>query len=102
MSAASTIASILEEARRLGITLYVDEGRLRYRAPEGALNDTLRAQITAHKEGLLSVLSNGNGSVSSEPLLARRQQSGDERITLSFGQERLWFLYQMDPANPFY
>jgi amino acid adenylation domain-containing protein len=102
MSAETTISSLLEEARRLGIELYVDGERLRYRAPQGALNDSLRAEITRHKEELLSFLLNRNGSFSSAPPITRRQKDGDERIILSFGQERLWFLYQMDPANPFY
>jgi amino acid adenylation domain-containing protein len=102
MRAEITISSILEEARRLGIELYVDGERLRYRAPQGALNENLRIQITQHKEELLSFLSNRNGSVSSAQMIARRQKDGDERIVLSFGQERLWFLYQMDPANPLY
>jgi amino acid adenylation domain-containing protein len=102
MSTEITISSLLEETKRLGIELYVDGERLRYRAPQGALNEDLRTQITLHKEALLSFLSNRNGSFSSAPMIARRQKDGDERIILSFGQERLWFLYQMDPANPFY
>ncbi len=102
MSAGIAISSLLEEARRLGIELYVDGERLRYRAPQGALNENLRTQITRHKEELLSFLLNRNGSFPSAPKITRRQNDGDERIILSFGQERLWFLYQMDPANPFY
>lgn len=102
MSAEITIPSLLEEARRLGIELYVEGERLHYRAPQGALNENLRTQITRHKEELLSFLSKGTGSFSPAPMITRRQKNGDERIILSFGQERLWFLYQMDPANPFY
>jgi len=102
MSAETSISSLLEEARQLGIELYVDGERLRYRAPQGALSESLRTQITRHKEELLSFLSNRNGSLSRMPMIARRPRDGDEKIALSFGQERLWFLYQMDPANPFY
>lgn len=99
-----TISSILDETRRLGIELYVDGGRLRYRAPQGALNESLRTQITRHKEELLSFLLNRNGAFApaSAPPIARQPRRKDQKITLSFGQERLWFLYQMEPANPFY
>jgi surfactin family lipopeptide synthetase A len=102
MSAEITIPSLLEEARGLGIELYVEGGRLRYRAPQGALSEDLRIRITRHKEELLSFLLNCNGRFASAPMIAPRERDGDEKITLSFGQERLWFLYQMDAANPFY
>jgi len=102
MSTAGTVSSLLEEAKRLGVELYLDGERLRYRAPKGALNENLRAQISRHKQELLSFLSNRIGPISSAPMITPRQKDRDERIMLSFGQERLWFLYQMDPANPFY
>lgn len=102
MDAEITVFSILEEAGRLGIELYADVGRLRYRAPQGALDESLRTQITIHKEELLAVLLNRKGSAPSSQIITRRQNSEHENITLSFGQERIWFLNQMDSANPFY
>ena len=50
-------AAILKECDSKSITLWVDEDRLHYRAPKGALNDGLVKQLKAHKPELIKALS---------------------------------------------
>jgi hypothetical protein len=38
------------------VELYVADGRLRFRAPEGAMTDSLRSHITAHRMAIIEHL----------------------------------------------
>lgn len=48
------LQSILKEASRRNITLWVENGQLRYRAPANALSEEFRAILVYHKAGLIS------------------------------------------------
>ncbi|MDP9471644.1 MAG: hypothetical protein M3Q71_13425 [Chloroflexota bacterium] len=50
-------AQLLAELRDAGALLSVEAGRLRIRAPRGVLSDTRLADIEAHRDALLAVLS---------------------------------------------
>ncbi|MFT4087719.1 MAG: condensation domain-containing protein, partial [Gordonia sp. (in: high G+C Gram-positive bacteria)] len=45
-----------------GVQIWAHDGRLRYRAPRGALTDELRADLTAHREALLAELTGASGA----------------------------------------
>jgi hypothetical protein len=51
-----TIDHLLEALGESGIAPYVRDGRLRVRAPVGALTDELRAALAAHKGELVDLL----------------------------------------------
>jgi amino acid adenylation domain-containing protein len=69
--------------------------RLRCTAPEGTLTPELRQELADRKAELIAFLSQKN---STEPLPPTAAQS----FPLSFAQQRLWFLHQLTPDNPFY
>jgi hypothetical protein len=48
-----TVAILLREAERLGITLTVEGNRLHVRAPTGVLTPELQAALTVHKPQLM-------------------------------------------------
>ena len=59
------------------------------------------AQLSADQQELLALLLAEEGADAlPERRIPRRAAGGDP--PLSFGQERLWFLQQMEPENPFY
>jgi hypothetical protein len=51
-----TAGALLGELRRRGVLLWGEGTRLRWRAPRGMFTDSDRAIVTAHKSGLLTVL----------------------------------------------
>ena len=57
-----TVYDTIARAARAGVSLSLDSGRLRYRAPAGALTPDLRAAITEHKSALIHILSTSPGN----------------------------------------
>lgn len=91
----------LSHLRRLDINVFVDGDRLRCNAPERILTPELRAELSQRKAEIVSFLKKANQSVSyiAPPLVP---VSRDRNLLLSFAQQRLWFLDQLVPNNPFY
>jgi hypothetical protein len=48
---------LLADLRRRGVELFLDAGKIRYRAPRGVLSDADRAAVAAHRAELLEQLS---------------------------------------------
>ena len=95
-----TTMEFLAYLRSLDIQLFFEGERLRCTAPEGAITPALRAELTQRKPQLIALLrQNSYSSRHSSPIapLPRNQT-----LSLSFAQQRLWFLDQLVPENPFY
>ena len=67
-----------------GVQLWSEQGQLHYRAPKGSL-DGFRAELVEHKQEIISLL----GEMKKYSLL-------------SFSQQRLWFLTQLEPSSVAY
>ena len=52
-----TATALLQDMLDRGVVLTAEAGRLRYRAPAGAVTPDLRRQLEAHKAGLMALLS---------------------------------------------
>lgn len=93
------LENFLAELAAQDIKLWVDGGKLRCNAPQGAMTSQLQARISEHKAELLEFLSRcAVGGVDQDIPLCSRQ----ERIPLTQGQERIWSLAKLDPESSVY
>lgn len=84
----SQISDFLENLRIQGIELWVEGDKLRYRGSKEVLTPQVFSQIKQYKSEIINIL--GTCTVSTEP------------YPLSFGQQALWFLYQLAPESTAY
>ncbi|MEO0986981.1 MAG: condensation domain-containing protein [Cyanobacteria bacterium J06639_14] len=86
-----TIDALLSQLQALDIKLWIDNERLRYDAPRGALTSELRDRLVARKAEVIALLKQRQVTTRStdQPL---QTISRSEPLPLSFAQERIWFL----------
>jgi amino acid adenylation domain-containing protein len=87
-----TGASLVKDLRKLGIELWADGDRLRYRAPKGTLTEVLRRAIAEHKSEVLALLTNPNGFVERPALPELEVEEGKrhEAFALNEIQQAYW------------
>ena len=95
-----TAVELLEELRALDVRLRVEDGRLRVNAPKGSLTPALEAALVARKQELVEVLSTRAERTGRAPMVAVSRNAAPLR--LSFVQERLWVLEQLQPGQTAY
>ncbi len=98
---AMTTQELLTHIRQLDIKLWLEGERLRYSAPEGAMTAALRADLAAQKGEIIQLLREVQGGAQ-EPAPPLLPVGRERDLPLSFAQQRLWFLHQLDPSNPVY
>jgi polyketide synthase PksJ len=94
-----TLDRLLIDVAARGVTLHVEGGDLRVRAPKGALTPDLRAALGQHKPAILARLA-ARAAAQDETPLRRVPRTHD--LPLSHAQRRLWFLHQMEGARAIY
>jgi amino acid adenylation domain-containing protein len=92
---------MLAHLRRLDVRLSVVGERLRCDAPRGVLTPELRTALARHKAELLKLL-RAPDAPRGTTLTPIPRALRDRPLPMSFGQERLWFLAQLDPQSSAY
>ena len=95
------VIDLLGRLRVLGVSLTLDGDSLKCAAPAGVLTAELRAELTQNKPGILAFLrSSRKAAGAGEAVLSRVDRTG--ALPLSYAQQRLWFLCQLDPESAVY
>ena len=91
-----TVTDVLKLARQQGVTLYLKQQQLAYKATNKGLSDELRTALKAYKQDIIRLLQDSeqvNPSVTAILSAQQREQGTD----LSFSQRRLWLLENIEP-----
>lgn len=104
-----SIDEFLSELYRLDVKLWVEdkatisdeEKRLRFNAPEEVLTDEFIAELKQRKSEIITFLSEVQQSVRLRET-AIQPVSRQQDLPLSFAQQRLWFLEQLQPDTATY
>ena len=82
------------------VELWVEGNRLCVDAPEGVLTAETRDLLTKHKTELILLLHQENADNGTDLPVIKAERP--QNLPLSFAQEQLWLLNQLEPENPFY
>jgi amino acid adenylation domain-containing protein len=88
-----TIAQLLASLYSEGITVWVEETKLKYRAPQGALSNEIKSQLLARRAEIIEFLQASTMKPAAIPTAPR-----DGALPLSFAEEELWLIDRMQPG----
>lgn len=94
-----TTKDFLSYLRNQDINIWVEEERLCVNAPEGVLTPELRTQLATRKAEILAFLRQLPSQPAIEPIQPVPRNGG---LLLSFAQERIWFLSQLEEQSVAY
>lgn len=96
---ADTIKEIIIQLANIGASLYLDEGKLKLDAKKGKIDSSLLEKIKVNKDALIEFLTDTD-SVSAFSQIAQVNRGAP--LNLSYPQQRLWFLDQLEGKSPTY
>ncbi|MBO1057381.1 MAG: amino acid adenylation domain-containing protein [Dolichospermum sp. JUN01] len=95
------IFKFLSLLNNLDIKIWIEDDQLRFRAPKGAMTDELKQQIKERKAEIIAFLQEAQ-TATQITSLSLVPVARDKDLPLSFAQQRMWFLSQLDGESTFY
>ena len=96
-AAESAVQQLLDELNARDVRLSLDGEKLKVNAPVGALTDDLKVRMAQSKGELIAAL-----RLPAVPRGGLRRVPRTAPLPISYAQQRLWFLDQMEPGNSHY
>jgi len=95
---------LLKKARKQGVSITLNNSKLRVETSGKPLSDELRAEIIKNKSALLVLLekSDGIAMTISQPKIMAFSNKDNIRLPLSYSQQRLWFLDKLNQGSSEY
>ncbi|WP_424101436.1 amino acid adenylation domain-containing protein [Moorena producens] len=81
--------------QNLGVKLWIDGEKLRYRSPKEVVTPELKQSIVERKADILKLLRKAQTNRQSDGASSIQPISREQVIPLSFAQQRLWFIEKM-------
>ena len=94
-------AEFILQLRDMGVELWVNDDKLRFNAPNDMIISSLREELTRRKTEIMRFLAESAASIDSQKI-PLQPVSEDGALPLSFAQQRLWFLSQLEPDSAAY
>ena len=92
------VVEFLASLAKLDIRLWLEGDNLRFSAPEGAFTPAIREQVVTRKPEIIEFLRQAR-KLNEAPISAIAR---DQSIPVSFAQQRLWLLDQINPRDVTY
>ncbi|BAY25365.1 amino acid adenylation [Calothrix sp. NIES-2100] len=96
-----SIEKFLANLQTKGVKIWIDGDQLGCRAPKGVMTAAIQQELKERKTEILAFLKEAQIATQSTSLPLVPVARGGE-LPLSFAQQRMWFLYQLDKESPFY
>ena len=96
------ITEILHDVAIKGIHLYLKDDRLAFKAPRDALTPELQKKISEHKDQIILFLKGQDINGSRAEKKIQKTDRSSKSFSLSFAQQRLWLLDQIDEGSAHY